>query len=390
MHYKNLKVPQHEGRKIKVALMSYAIDGRQAKGTALYARKLIEKILDDSRFEFTLVHYERTDDPLYKRAREVVIPHIPRLPFGTRFVRMMIFFWKYRNEGFDIVHWFQPRLYPFFWFVPARKIVVTAHGGGDACYPHAFIFSRFVFVHVMKIFGRYIHATIGDSEFARLEIIQAYGLPPDRVHGILLGGGEDYVLLNKEQARARMESLYGIRSPFILDVSRLEPHKNVGGAVKAYTRAREIGVLPHALVIVGFRESDAQNVWALARASKFAGSISFVNYVDGEDLNALYSAADLFLFPSFNEGFGLSIVEAFASGVPIVTSNTTSLPEIAGDAAITVDPTDTEALAEAIRSVVLDRTLHETLTQKGLARARQFTWGTTAKKTLELYVSLLS
>lgn len=370
--------------------MSYVIDGREAKGTALYARKLMERMLDDSRFEFTLVHFERNDDPLYKRAREIVIPEIPHLPFGTRFVRTMLFFWKYRKENFDIVHWFQPRLYPFFWLVPAKRVVVTAHGGGDAAYPHAFLFSRFVFVHVMKIFGRYIHATIGDSAFARREIIDAYGFPPERVHGILLGGGEDYVPLNKEQAQAHVESLYGIRPPFILDVSRLEPHKNVGNAVKSYVRAREIGPLPHSLIIVGFRESDAQNVWMLARNSTSAGRISFINFVESKDLNALYSAADLFLFPSLNEGFGLSIIEAFASGVPIVTSNTTSLPEVAGDAAVTVDPTDIEALAEAIRRVVLDRALHETLIQKGLARARQFTWDTTAKNTLELYASLVS
>ena len=92
MHYKKLKNPQPRERTIKVALMSYPMDGRRAKGTAIYARKLIEHMLDDERFEFTLVHYEKNDDPLYKRAREIVIPHIPRLPFGTRFVRTMLFF----------------------------------------------------------------------------------------------------------------------------------------------------------------------------------------------------------------------------------------------------------------------------------------------------------
>ena len=389
MHSKNPNIPRREGRKIKVALMSYTMDGRQAKGTALIAHKLIEHILDDDRFEFTLVHYEKNDDPLYKRAREIVIPHIPRLPFGTRFVRTMLFFWKYRKEKFDIVHWFQPRLYPFFWLVPAKHIVVTAHGGGDAAYPHAFLFSRFVFVGVMKLFGRYIRATVGDSAFARQEIIDAYGFPPEKVYGILLGGGEDYLPLDKEEARKRIESVYGIRSPYILDVSRLEPHKNVGGAIKAYTRAREMGPLPHSLVIVGYRESDAQNVWGFARDSTSAGRISFINFVKGEDLNALYSAADLFLFPSLNEGFGLSIIEAFASGVPIVTSNVTSLPEVAGDAAIIVDPTDTEALALAIRRVLLDKTLRDALVRKGIVRAREFTWKKHAEKTLELYQSIL-
>src|SRR3989338_5159465 len=163
--------------RIKVALMSHPMDNRAGKGTALYTRKLIEELLKNERLEITLVHYDAVPDKLYKKAREIVIPQIPHLPFGTRFVRTLLFFWKYRKEKFDIIHWFQPRLYPFFWLAPAKHIVVTAHGGGDAAYPHAFLFSRFVFVGVMKLFGRYIRATVGDSAFARQEIIDAYGFP---------------------------------------------------------------------------------------------------------------------------------------------------------------------------------------------------------------------
>ena len=89
--------------------MTHTMDNRRGKGTALYARKLTEKLLKDKRFEWYLVHFDRVEDPLYSQAHEIFIPQIPHLPFGTRFVRTMLFFWKYRNEKFDVIHWFQPR-----------------------------------------------------------------------------------------------------------------------------------------------------------------------------------------------------------------------------------------------------------------------------------------
>lgn len=368
--------------------MSHTMDNRQAKGTAIYARKLIENMLDDDRFEFTLVHYERTDDPLYKRVREIVIPEIPRLPFGTRFIRTMIFFWKYRKEDFDIMHWFQPRLYPFFWLAPARHIVVTAHAAGDITAPGQFPPSRHIYNLIMMYCGRWIDAVIGDSGFARTEIIDEYGFPPEKVHAIFHGGGEDFTHLEKSASQRLIGEKYGIKSPFILNVSRLEPHKNVDGLIRAYDSLRRKTSVILPLVIVAARRFGAEHTLALAQTSPYAGDIVFVDFVEQEHLNALYSAADLFVFPSLNEAFGLPVVEAFASGVPVITSNVTGLPEVAGDAGIVVNPRDIDALADAMHSVLTDTALRERLIQKGLARARKFTWETAAQKTLMLYRSL--
>lgn len=373
--------------KPKIALMSYTMDNREGKGTALYARKLIEQLIKDDRFEWYLVHFESVDDEIYTHAHEIIMPTM-KLPFATRFVRTLLFFWYYRNEGFSIIHWFQPRLYPFFWFAPAKNIVVTAHGAGDITVPSHFIFSRAVFNFLMCYFHHYIDAIIAVSSFGKEEIVQYYRIPAYKVYAVYNGGGENFVALEKKHAKEEFGSTYGIWNPFILDVSRLEPHKNVPTLIKAYTKSRmEIGYT-HDLVIVGSRERDAERVYAAARASMFANDIHFIEHVPSKELNMVYSAADLFVFPSLNEGFGLPVLEAMASGTPVITSNVTALPEIVGDAGLAVAPT-ISSVAEGIQDLLQDQELRRVFTERGLMRARMFSWRETARGTSAIYAKLL-
>ena len=118
-------------------------------------------------------------------------------------------------------------------------------------------------------------------------------------------------------------------------------------------------------------------------------NVHFTGYVEEEDLPALYNGASLFVFPSLYEGFGLPVLEAMACGTPVITSNTSSLPEVAGDAAILVDPENVEAIVEAMRRVLADRALAAELQAKGLERAKQFTWERTARETIAVYEKVL-
>lgn len=373
----------------KIALMTYSMDNRQAKGTALYTRRLIEHLLADNRYEFYLVHYDRVDDPLYKKAHEIIMPQV-RLPYATRFVRQLLFFWKYRHNQFDIIHWFQPRLYPFFWWAPARRIVVTAHGAADITAPSYFVFSKFVFNFLMKYFNRSIDACIAVSHFAKEEIVEHYRIDVNRVFVTYNGGGEYYRPLQRDEARDIVRKNYSIDRPYVLDISRLEPHKNVENVVRGYISARQKYDMSQDLVIVGSRGYSSAPVSALIQSSPYVGSIHIISFVEDAHLNAFYSAADVFVFPSLNEGFGLPLVEAMASGVPVVTSNVTSMPEIAGDAALLVDPTDPSNIADSMWAVVSQKELAGSLIQKGLARAELFTWEETAAKTKEIYDILLA
>jgi glycosyltransferase involved in cell wall biosynthesis len=182
---------------------------------------------------------------------------------------------------------------------------------------------------------------------------------------------------------------HGLEQPFILYVGSVEPRKNLLRLLQAYQRLRQWSTR-WSLVIVG-----ARNLWKSSPVARFTqnndlqGCVRFTGYVADADLPALYSAADLFVFPSLYEGFGLPVLEAMACGTPVVTANTASLPEVAGEAALLVDPYNVEALAEAMQKVLSDHELALDLRRRGFERAAQFTWERTARLTISVYQQVL-
>ncbi len=373
-----------ENTKPKIALMTYAMDNRTAKGIAKYTRKLIEGLVEDKNFDFYLVHYDKVDDPLYKKGKEILMQSV-RLPYGSRFISQMLFYWKYKDNPFDIVHWFHPRVYPFFWLVPAKKIIITVHGAGDITAPTNFIFSRSVFNFVLLHFHRFIDCIIVDSNFAKSEVIEHYKFPKEKVEVVYLGGGEIFKTLDKEKAKETLKK-YGIEGDYILDVSRLQPHKNIITLIEAYSIMREENKnRREKLLIIGGSAYNQSDEYDAAKKSSFSKDIIFIDFVQSEDMNAIYSGADIFVFPSLNEGFGLPILEAMASGVPVITSNVTSMPEIGGDAVKTLDPNNKTALASAMDKLLEDKGLQTSMIEKGLIRARDFTWKKMVEETKKLY-----
>ena len=373
--------------KPRIALMSYSMDNRPGMGTALYTRRLVEQLLLDDRFEWYLVHYDRVDDPLYARAHEIVMPAV-NLPVGTHFVRQLLFFWRHRKEQFDIIHWFQPRLYPFFWLAPGRHFIATLHGAGDITSPGAFPPSRRMFNFVLRQFHQKLDAIIAVSKFGKEEIEECYGAAPERVFVTYPGGGTRFPYLSPEDARAKVVATYDLTEPYILDVARLESHKNVGALVRAYLLARDRGIT-HKLVLVGRDAGLYGELKQLANSSPYGADILFTLQTDDATLHALYASADLFVFPSFNESFGLPVVEAMSQHVPVITSNVTALPEIVGDGGIVVDPTSPAEIASAIVRVLSDPEFKRELAARGGERAKIFEWKNTAVQTLDLYARVL-
>ena len=184
-----------------------------------------------------------------------------------------------------------------------------------------------------------------------------------------------------DEVRAR----YRLPDRFILGLGTLEPRKNFARLIAAFGQlVRETG-LPHALVIGGKPGWLYEDIYRQANQEDLAGRVLFPGFVADEDLPALYSLADVFVFPSLYEGFGIPVLEAMACGTPVVTSNNSSLPEAAGSAALMVEATDSTELAEAIAKVLNDTELRRRMIAAGYDQARRFTWQRSAQALLEAY-----
>ncbi len=227
------------------------------------------------------------------------------------------------------------------------------------------------------------------SEATKKDFIDFYGVKPERIISIPLAAAPHFrPLSNKE--KLKVKTTLQLPDQFVLYLGINKPHKNLLGLLTAWR-----------LIMSNSPESDVKLVIAGAWDSRYPevrqrtvdwgleGSVTFLGPVQNEDMPGLYGNASVFVFPSLFEGFGLPVVEAMACGTPVACANTSSLPEVAGSAAILFDPTRPEAIAEAIQNLVKNQSLREMMRIHGLEQARMFTWSRTASETLNLYRELL-
>ncbi len=223
------------------------------------------------------------------------------------------------------------------------------------------------------------------SEFSKRDIVRRYCVPPEKV--IVAPNAADPLFRPiYDMARlTRVRDRYNTGERFILAVGNLQPRKNLKTLIAAYVRLHQAGAIEHKLVLVGRKAWLHDDTFAAARNSGYADELVFTDYVPDDDLVALYNAADLFVYPSIFEGFGLPPLEAMACGTPVVTSNTSALPETVGDAALLVDPLDVEGLAGAMATALGDETLRACLVARGIRQAATFSWENTACLTVGAY-----
>jgi alpha-1,3-rhamnosyl/mannosyltransferase len=227
-----------------------------------------------------------------------------------------------------------------------------------------------------------------DSHEVRREAISHFGLDPARTTAIHLGVNEDYGPRDEAQCRdvlGRYRLRYG---NYVLSVGTLEPRKNLPAAIRGFAAVPERLRRDTPFVVAGRRGWLSESVEGTIRAAESEGWLRFLGFVPQADLPIVYAGARAFAYPSRYEGFGLPVVEAMASGVPVVTSSVSCLQEIAGDAAELVHPDDVDGFGAALKRLVEDDARHAELRALGLARARRFSWQRCAEETVAVYRSV--
>lgn len=239
------------------------------------------------------------------------------------------------------------------------------------------------FARSVRAAAKSAQAILACSEATRRDVIALLGVEPERVwvtHGAVTPG---LFPRTREEVLPRLLDRYGIEPPFFLFVGTLEPRKNLTGLLEAFARVPD---LPHRLVLAGGAGWGAEAVEEAIARLRLGGRVLRTGYLpDHRILGDFYAAADALVFPSWYEGFGLPVLEAMHCGCPVITSNTSSLVEIAEGAALLAPPEDTEAIASAMRRVAEDEALRVSLAEAGRARAAVFSWGEAAERTLRAY-----
>jgi len=353
--------------------------GSRKGGNATYYRELIKELVSVRCDHNFLLYY--TDPAAAKQFipdRRFVLKRIRpasrwlRIPFTLPFLA-----W---HDKLDLFH-AQFIVPPFL----KCKTVTTIP---DIAYEHSPEFFPFYQRAWLKVLvresARRADHIITVSERSKRDLMELYGVSHEKITVTYEGAGDEFVPLDKDQAKETVQRRYGIYGPFILYVGRLQGRKNLMRLVQAYALVRKAG-FPHKLVLAGKADSLFRPTVSRIRELKLENDVVLPGYVEAQDLPSLYNAAEVFVYPSLYEGFGLPVVEAMACGTPVVTSRGSSLEEVAGDAAQLVDALDEKSQAEALTRLLADPNLRTQLSHAGIKRSSQFSFKRAAHQTVGVY-----
>lgn len=271
--------------------------------------------------------------------------------------------------------------------VKKAKTVAFIHDLTTILYPRYHTKSN-IFLHKQRFRNmKKVDAILTNSEHTKKDIIEYLNIKPEKIFVTHLGAGEHFKPLDGALVDPVLQK-YNIKRPYILFIGTLEPRKNVQLLIKAFDNLKKRHDLPHQLVLVGGKGWMCEKILKEIESSDYKKDINQPGYVADADLPALMNGADVFVYPSFYEGFGLPILEAMQCGTPVITSNTSSMPEVGGKACLYIDPKDSDWLSHQIYKVISDTNLRKNLSENGIVRAKDFSWEKCARETLKVYESL--
>jgi glycosyltransferase involved in cell wall biosynthesis len=274
---------------------------------------------------------------------------------------------------------------------PARS-VVTVHDLGYHYFPEAHTLSQNVYLRWSTRYNaRSATRVVADSEATRQDLMRLYGIPAEKVVVVYPGRDEGLAPITDAVALAAIRTRYGLTDDYLLYVGTLHPRKNLVRLIQAFGGLLQVlasGATSRAsglqLALAGQKGWLYDEIWDQVDRLGLQNRVNLTGYVPEADLPGLLSGALAFVFPSLYEGFGLPVLESMACGTPVVCSNTSSLPEVAGEAALQVDPLDVEAWTGALHQIVTDTGLRSTLVERGLTQMRRFSWLRCAEETMHV------
>jgi glycosyltransferase involved in cell wall biosynthesis len=228
------------------------------------------------------------------------------------------------------------------------------------------------------------------SDYERDRIISHFKLTDEMVQTVYNGVGDHFRRKPDDATLQRIKSKYALPDRYVFFLGNTDPKKNVIGVMRALSVLRKRNQLSFTLLMLDIDRDYLRKIADEIGDREVLEHISFSGYVPNDELPAIYTMAELFLYPSLRESFGIPILEAMACGVPVITSTTSSMPEVSAGAALLIDPTQPEAIADAILHAINNKEVRESLVMKGFERSQHFTWKNNALKTLSLYQSVLN
>jgi glycosyltransferase involved in cell wall biosynthesis len=251
------------------------------------------------------------------------------------------------------------------------------------------IFRRFYYSTFGRAFALKAINIITDSEHAKGDIIRLWNIMPDKITVIPLGVADRYLPVSDKEIFMRVRQKFNLPDRYILYLGNFKPHKNVASLVRAFARIKN-ECMDWKLVLAGSLDAHGQALRSQVAAAGLADNVIFTGTIREEDLpEVLLSMADLFVFPSLYEGFGIPPLEAMACGTPVIAANKTAIPEVVGDAGILVDPLNIEVLGQAMLALLQNPDLRRTYAEKGLKRAAQFRSEQTAGRLYKHIIHIL-
>jgi alpha-1,3-rhamnosyl/mannosyltransferase len=372
---------------MRVAFNATALTG-PLTGVGQYAYQLarrLEAMPGLELFLFYANHFDRKVQPRgdhrVAEVRSIVRRRVPYAYEIARWIRQRQFDRGARSPGFDLYH--EPNFLAFDFDGP---LVLTAHDLSWVRYPASHPPERVRAMHKFFEPGlRRAQVVLTDSEFVKKEIVEVFGIDAARVRAIPIGLDPVFRPMQLDEMGPALAA-HGLQSGrYLLNVGTLEPRKNLERTVRAYTLLPVALRAQFPLVIVGAAGWHTQGIGETLEPLVARGEAKVLGYLERGELAAITAGAAAMVYPSIYEGFGLPPLEAMGCGVPVISSNVSSLPEVVGDAGLLVDPLDVDAIAGAMRTMLEDAGLRESLAAKSLERATRFTWKACAAATFGAY-----